>query len=111
MKMDVRNKGDIALIAFSGHLTLNLGEYNIKKTITDLLNEGIRKFILQLEDIEFINSAGIGELVGAFITVANRGGKIKLCCIPDKVDKMLQVTQVISIFEIYDSENEAADSF
>ena len=91
MKMEVTNRDDISVLRFAGHLSLNLGEYKIKNLITDLLNGGARKVLLQLKDVEYINSAGIGELVGAYIAVTNRGGKIKLCGIPEKVSKMLNV--------------------
>jgi anti-sigma B factor antagonist len=111
MKMEVKQKGDVTVIEFEGCFTKNLGDYKIKNTITDLLNNGVRKILLQLSEVEFINSAGIGELVGAYISVSNRGGKLKLCGIPDKVYKMLKVTQLISIFDTYKTMEEALDSF
>ena len=109
--MEVTNRGDVSILRFAGHLSLNLGEYKIKDLITDLLNGGARKILLQLKDVEYINSAGIGELVGAYIAVTNRGGKIKLCGLPDKVNKMMKVTQLISIFDVYKTEEEALNKF
>lgn len=111
MELRVRKINDISVIELNGFLTMNLGEYNIKKTITDLLNNGDKKILFKLDKVEFINSAGIGELVGAYISVTNRGGIIKLCGIPEKVNKMLRVTKVISIFNTYKTEEEAISSF
>lgn len=111
MELRVRKINDISVIELNGFLTMNLGEYNIKKTITDLLNNGDKKILFKLDKVEFINSAGIGELVGAYISVTNRGGIIKLCSIPEKVNKMLRVTKVISIFNTYKTEEEAISSF
>lgn len=111
MNMEVKHINEIAVIEFSGHLSLQVGDYGIKKAITELLNNGDRKFLLQFDSVQFINSAGIGEIVGAYIAVSNRGGKIKLCGIPDKVYKMLKVTQLISIFETFKTREEALSSF
>ncbi|MBU2492297.1 MAG: STAS domain-containing protein [Bacteroidetes bacterium] len=111
MELRLRKINDISVIELNGFLTMNLGEYNIKKTITDLLNNGDKKILFKLDNVEFINSAGIGELVGAYISVTNRGGMIKLCGIPEKVNKMLRVTKVISIFNTYKTEEEAISSF
>ena len=111
MKTKIEQEGDVTIIEFEGHFTLGLGEYKIKRTITDLLNSGARKILFQFTEVKFINSAGIGELVGAYISVSNRGGTIKLCCIPEKVDKMLEVTQLISIFDVYETREEALASF
>ena len=109
--MEIKQTGDVSVIEFEGNFTKNLGDYKIKNTITDLLNNGARKIILQLSEVKFINSAGIGELVGVYISVSNRGGKLKLCGIPEKVHKMLKVTQLISIFDTYKTKEEALASF
>ena len=111
MKMEVKQEGDVTVIGFEGYLNKNLGDYKIKNTTIDLLNEGVRKILLQLDEVKFINSAGIGELVGAYISISNRGGVIKLCGIPEKVYKMLKITQLISIFDTYKTKEEALASF
>lgn len=111
MKIETKQNGDVAILILTGFFTMNLGENIIKNLITDTLNSGIRKIVLEFEGVNFINSAGIGELVGAFISVSNRGGEIKLCGLPDKVLKMLNITKLISIFEIYKTEKEAVASF
>lgn len=111
MKIETKQNGDVAILILTGFFTMNLGENIIKNLISETLNSGVRKIIIEFKEVQFINSAGIGELVGAYIAVMNRGGQIKLCGLPDKVLKVLNITQLISIFEVYKTEEEAVVSF
>lgn len=111
MKIETKQNGDVSILILTGFFTMNLGENIIKNLITDTLNSGVRKIILEFKEVQFINSAGIGELVGSYISVSNRGGQIKLCGLPDKVLKMMNITRLISIFDIYKTEEEAVAAF
>jgi anti-sigma B factor antagonist len=74
-------------------------------------SEGADKILIHLEKVTTIDSSGVGELVSAFTTVTNRGGKLKLVNLPPKVNDILQITQLITVFEVYDNEAEALASF
>ena len=111
MKVEIKDRDDVSVVILTGFFTMNIGDNTLKKVITDILNGGSRKILLEFKNVEFINSVGIGELVGSFIAVTNRGAKIKLCGLPEKVLNMLNITRLISIFDIYATEDEAVDSF
>jgi anti-sigma B factor antagonist len=75
------------------------------------LADGARKLLIDLGDVATIDSSGVGELVSAFTTVTNRGGKLKLVNLPPKVNDILQITQLITVFETFDNVDEAIASF
>jgi len=111
MKIETKQRGDVAILILTGFFTMTIGENIIKNLITETLNSGTRKILLEFKDVQFINSVGIGELVGSYISVTNRGGKIKLCGLPDKILKMLDITKLVSLFDIYKTEDEAVAAF
>ena len=79
--------------------------------ITNAVNSGKTNILLDLSQVTTIDSSGIGELVGSYTTVTNRGGKLKLLLLPAKLNELLHVTQLITVFEVYDNEAEAIKSF
>jgi anti-anti-sigma factor len=111
MKVNTRNAGGVEIIGLQGKITIGAGDSQLRETITSALNEGKQKLLLDMGGVTTIDSSGIGELVGAYTTVTNRGGKLKLLHLPPKVTDLLQVTQLITVFEVYDDESQALQSF
>lgn len=111
MKTSSRNVSGIEIIELQGKITIGAGDSQLRDTITQKLSEGKDKILLDMSGVTTIDSSGIGELVGSYTTVANRGGKLKLLHLPPKVTDLLQVTQLITVFEVYENEQEAVSSF
>ena len=111
MKATTRTVGDVEVISLSGKITIGAGDTQLREVITNALNSGKNKILLDMSGVTTIDSSGIGELVGSFTTVTNRGGKLKLLHLPDKLNELLHVTQLITVFEVYENEDEAIRSF
>src|SRR5499427_7621219 len=106
-----RDAGRVTVVDFSGRITLGEGSALLRKTIRDLLEDDRRLFLLNLGDVDYIDSSGIGELVSAFTAVRNRGGELKLLNLTKKVNDLLQLTKLFTVFEVYNDESSAVGSF
>ena len=112
MKATLRDVGNgVTIIKLEGKITIGAGDQQMREVITNAVNEGKTKILLDLSGVTTIDSSGIGELVGSYTTVTNRGGKLKLLHLPAKLNELLHVTQLITVFEVYESEQEALASF
>lgn len=111
MKIDKREREGVLILDVEGKITIGKGDIALREAVHKALDEGARKLVIRLADVSTIDSSGVGELVSAFTTVTNRGGKLKLLNLPPKVNDILQITQLITVFEVYDNENEALASF
>ena len=111
MKITVRNKGGVSIIDLKGKITIGKGDIALREAVHEALDAGARNLLVNLEGVTTVDSSGIGELVSAFTTVTNRGGKLKLLHMPAKVADILQITQLITVFEVFDDEDEAIASF
>lgn len=111
MKISTRNVDGVEIIALEGKITIGAGDLQLREVITQCLNEGKQNILLDMSGVSTIDSSGIGELVGSFTTVTNRGGKLKLLHLPPKVTDLLQVTQLITVFEVHEKETDAVASF
>jgi anti-sigma B factor antagonist len=111
MKATTRNVNDVQVISLQGKITIGAGDTQLRDVIQQALTDGKTKILLDMREVTTIDSSGIGELVGSFTTVTNRGGKLKLLRLPPKVTDLLQVTQLITVFEVYDDEAKALESF
>ena len=89
----------------------DVGDVALRDAVAEALEAGARNMVVDLSGVSTIDSSGIGELVSAYTTVKNRGGQLKLCTLPPKVTDILQITQLISVFEVHDTEDEAVASF
>jgi anti-sigma B factor antagonist len=110
-KLSPRQVGDVTVVDVSGRITLGEGSSNLRDGIRSLLNEGHKKLVLNLADVSYIDSSGIGELVSAFTSVANNGGHLKLLNLTKRVRDLLQITKLYTVFDVYDSETTAVRSF
>src|SRR6516165_11539131 len=106
-----REVGSITLVDLSGRIALGEGSALLRKTIRDLLDGGRVKIVLNLGDVNYIDSSGIGELVSGFTAVRNRGGELKLLNLTKKINDLLQLTKLFTVFEVYNDEPSAVGSF
>lgn len=111
MKVNQRQRDGVTILDLKGKITIGSGDLALRNAVQDALNAGATKILVNLVDVSTIDSSGIGELVSAFTTVTNRGGKLKLENLPSKVNDVLQITQLITVFDVYDNEDEAVRSF
>lgn len=111
MKATSRTAGNVEVIALQGKITIGSGDTQLREVIANAVNAGKTNILLDLSGVTTIDSSGIGELVGSYTTVANRGGKLKLLHLPAKLNELLHVTQLITVFEVYENEDEAVKSF
>ena len=106
-----RQAGDVTILDLEGKITIGEGNVAMRSAIRRLVSEGKKKVLLNLSGVSYMDSSGIGELVSAYTTATNRGIKLKLANLPAKVSDILTITQLITVFDVYDSESEAVQSF
>jgi len=111
MKATSRSVEGVEIISLQGKITIGAGDSQLREVITNAVNNGNTKILLDMSQVTTIDSSGIGELVGSYTTVTNRGGKLKLLHLPAKLNELLHVTQLITVFEVHESEQEAIGSF
>jgi anti-sigma B factor antagonist len=106
-----REVGLVTIIDLSGRIALGEGSALLRKTIRDLLEDGQTKILLNLGDVNYIDSSGIGELVSGFTAVRNREGELKLLNLTKKVHDLLQITKLFTVFDVYSDESTAVTSY
>ena len=111
VKIGTRQVGDITVIDVSGRITLGEGSSALRDVLRDLTAKGNKKILLNLSDVSYIDSSGIGELVSGFTTVANAGGTLRLLSLTKRVKDLLQITKLYTVFEVHDDEAHAVRSF
>ena len=111
MKANNRQMDGVTVVDMSGRITLGEGSVILRDTVRDLLSKGSKKILLNLGDVTYIDSSGIGELVSAFTSVRNQGGELKLLNLTKKVHDLLQITKLYTVFDIKDDETTAIKSF
>jgi len=111
VKLTTRQVGDVTVIDAAGRITLGEGASTFRDTIRDLASKGNKKLLLNLSEVSYIDSSGIGELVSGFTTVTNHGGMLKLLGLSKRVKDLLQITKLYTVFEVFDDEAGAVRSF
>ncbi len=111
MKATSRQVEGVAVVDMSGRITLGEGSVVLRDTIRDLVGKGQKKILLNLGDVTYIDSSGIGELVSAFTAVRREGGELKLLNLTKKVHDLLQITKLYTVFDIKDDEAAAIKAF
>ena len=106
-----RDAGPVTVVDLSGRLTLGDGSALLRKTIRGILADERKKILLNLADVDYIDSSGIGELVSGFTAVKNQGGDLKLLQLTKKVRDLLQITKLYTVFDIYSDEKAALAGF
>lgn len=111
VKLTTRKVDDITVIDAEGRITLGEGSTSFRDTVRKLVAAGDKKIVLNLEKVTYIDSSGIGELVSAFTTVANQQGQLKLLHLTKRIEDLLQITKLYTVFEVFDNEATAIRSF
>ena len=111
VKMNNRQVGDVTVVDVSGRITLGEGSSELRDALRDLVAKGNKKILLNLGDVSYIDSSGIGELVSGFTSVSNQGGHLKLLNLTKRVKDLLQITKLYTVFEVHDNEAAAVRSF
>ena len=110
VKLTTRQVGDVTVIDAVGRIVLGEGASLFRDTIRDLSTSGNRKLLLNLNEVSYIDSSGIGEMVSGFTTVTNAGGKLKLLGLSKRVKDLLQITKLYTVFEVHEDEAAAVRS-
>jgi len=111
MKSSTRQVDGVTIVDLSGRITLGEGSVVLRDTVRDLLSKGQKKILLNLGDVNYIDSSGIGELVSAYTTAKNQGGDLKLLNLTKKVHDLLQITKLYTVFDVKDDEANAVKAF
>ena len=111
VKMSSRQVGDVTVVDATGRITLGEGASVFRDTIRDLAAKGDKKILVNLADVSYIDSSGIGEMVSSFTTVTNHGGQLKLLSLTKRVKDLLQITKLYTVFEVFEDEASAVRSF
>jgi|SRR5579871_666128 len=111
LKIDSREVAHVTILDVQGRIVLGDEIGDLRNSVRNLLAEGKKKIILNLAEVDYIDSSGVGELVGAFTTVRNAGGELKLLNLSQKVQDVLYVTKLYTVFDIRDDEFTAVKSF
>ena len=111
VKLSTRQVGDVSVLDVAGRITLGEGSSALRDTLRDLVSKGHKKILLNLGEVSYIDSSGIGELVSGFTTVANQGGQLKLLGLTKRVKDLLQITKLYTVFDVKEDEAAAVKSF
>ena len=111
VKLITRQVGDVTVIDAVGRITLGEGSSTFREIVKDLVNKGNKKILLNLADVSYIDSSGLGELVSGFTSVSNAGGSLKLLKLTKRIQDLLQITKLYTVFEVFDDEAKALASF
>ena len=111
LKVSTRQVDGVSIVDCNGRITLGEGSIVLRDTVKDLLSKGQKKILLNLGDVNYIDSSGIGELVSAYTTAKNQGGELKLLKLTKKVHDLLQMTKLYTIFDVKDDETAAVKAF
>ncbi len=111
MQIEERVVGGVTILDLSGKMTLGEGDELLREKIASLVNAGQKQLLLNLEGVPYIDSAGLGEVVRTYTTVSRQGGKLKLLNLTKRIEDLLAITKLLTVFEVYENEAEAIQSF
>jgi anti-sigma B factor antagonist len=111
VKLSTRQVGDVSVVDVAGRITLGEGSSALRDLLKEMVGKGQKKILLNLGEVSYIDSSGIGELVSAFTTIANQGGQLKLLNLAKRVKDLLQITKLYTVFDVHDDETGAIRSF
>ncbi len=112
-ELDVKQRqaGDVTILDCSGSIRMGDGAVSLRNAIRGLKDEGGKKILLNLADVKNVDSSGIGELIANYTTISRDGGQLKLLKLTDKIRDLLVITKLLTVFDAYDDEAEALNSF
>jgi len=106
-----RQAGDVTILDLSGKITIGEGSVALRTAIRRMLEEGKKKILLNLGGVGYVDSSGIGELVSSYTAINKDGGQLKLLNLTQKIQDLLTITKLLTVFDVYESESEALNSF
>ena len=111
VNLNIRQVGDVTVVDVAGRITLGEGSSALRDTLKEIVGKGQKNILLNLGEVSYIDSSGIGELVSGFTTVTNAGGKLKLLNLNKRVKDLLQITKLYTVFDVHEDEAHAVRSF
>jgi anti-sigma B factor antagonist len=111
MEISERNDGKVTILSLAGKVTLGEGDVLLKDKLHSLLNQGRKDVLLNLAQVSYVDSAGLGAIVSAYTTMTREGGSLKLANVTKKLQDLLSITKLLTVFETFDSEDEALRSY
>lgn len=111
LAIETREVNGVTILDLDGRITLGEGTVELRYTVRDLVADGARKILLNLAAVDYVDSSGLGELVSAFTTARSRNAELKLVNLSGRVQKLLNLTRLSTVFDIHDNEAQALASF
>ncbi len=111
LNINERQAGDVTVLDMSGKITIGEGSVSLRSAIRRLLEEGKKRILLNLAGVSYVDSSGIGELVSSYTAINKEGGQLKLLNLTQKIQDLLTITKLLTVFDVYDNEAEALNSF
>ncbi len=106
-----RRNGDVTILDMDGNIRIGGANVALQKAIRSLVDEGRNQIVLNLARVTYIDSSGLGELISSHVTLSKKGGQIKLLHLTQRLHELMTITKLLTIFDVYDDESEAVDSF
>ncbi|HQR37835.1 MAG TPA: STAS domain-containing protein [Blastocatellia bacterium] len=111
LTINERNAGNVTILDLSGKITIGEGSVQLRDAVRKLLEQGHKNLLIDLGQVDYVDSSGIGELVSCYTTTKNQGGQLKLLNLTKKIKDLLSITKLLTVFETFESESEAVSSF
>lgn len=111
MKSNIQKHGDVTIVSLQGKITIGEGDVRLRQSVQEVLDDGATKIILDLKEVSYMDSSGVGELVASYTTITNRGAQLRMANLKPKIYGLLQLTALVTVFQIYDSTEDALQSF
>ena len=111
MQIEERQSGNVMILDLAGKLTIGEGDELLKDKINSVLHQGHKHLLLNLAKVPYVDSAGLGQMVSTLHTVNRQGGKLKLLNLTQRIEDLLSITKLLTVFDAFDNEQEALDSF
>lgn len=111
MKVKTRMEGDVAVISVSGKLMGGPESDALRNEVKNLIDDGKKKFVVNLKGVPWINSTGLGALMAVYTSIQRSEGVLRLCHVSDRIQSLFMITKLLTIFDTYPSEDEAIESF
>jgi anti-sigma B factor antagonist len=111
LELNERQAGDVTILDLTGSVRMGEGAVSLRNSIRGLNDEGKKKILLNLAGVKNIDSSGIGELIANYTTIRREGGQLKLLNLTEKIQNLLVITKLLTVFDSYDNEAEALSSF
>ncbi len=106
-----RQAGDVTVLDLEGNVIMGGGSAELRSAIHRLISEGRKKILLNFAQVKYVDSSGIGELVASVVSIGSRGGQMKLINLSERVDEVMGISNLLSIFEVYDDESKALNDY